>query len=224
MFMSPCSRLRKESAVTLLEVLVLVVVMVLIAGILLPPTGTRSKGKANRITCVNNLKNIGLAWRISSTDQGNEFPWHKSGTNGTMELLADPGSVWRHYRFISNELGSPRILVCPSDQERRMATNFSAFGPGNLSYFLGLEGSEDTLESILGGDRNMTTNGMDVGPGLLRLGTNMNAGFSVKIHNSAGNVLLGDGSVQQVTSGRFQETVVNAAMASTNAINRLLVP
>ena len=40
----------------------------------------------------------------------------------------------------------------------------------------------------------------------------------------AGNVLLGDGSVQQTTSGRFQETVVAAAAASTNTINRLLLP
>ena len=140
------------------------------------------------------------------------------------ELLADPGSVWRHYRFISNELGSSRILVCPSDKERRMAPDFSAFGPENLSYFLGLEGDETIPESILGGDRNLTTNGVDVGPGQLRLGTNINAGFSGKIHNQAGNLLLGDGSVQQVTSGRFQETVITAAVASTNATNRLLIP
>jgi type II secretory pathway pseudopilin PulG len=221
--MKPRSPRRKVSAVTLLEVLVLVAVMALIAGILLPALQSESV-KAPRISCVNNLKNVGLAYRIFTTDNGGQRPWQLSGTNGTKDTLADPGSAWRHFQFISNELSSSRILVCPSDKERRVATDFSGFGPENLSYFLGLEGDENIPESILGGDRNLTTNGADVGPGLLLLGTNQNAGFSKKIHKYAGNVLLGDGSVQQTTSGRFQEAVVAAAVTSTNAVNRLLIP
>ena len=221
--MSLRSRRRVENAVTLLEVLVLVVVLVLIAGVVLPALD-RPTGKAPRISCVNNLKNVGLAFRIFTTDNGGQWPWQMSGTNGTKELLADPGSGWQHFRFISNELSSPRILQCPSDSKRSTASSFTNFGPANLSYFLGLEADESIPQTILAGDRNLTTNGVDVGPGLLRLGTNMNAGFSGKIHNSAGNVLLGDGSVQQTTSGRFQETVVAAAAASTNTINRLLLP
>ena len=65
---------------------------------------------------------------------------------------------------------------------------------------------------------------MDVKTGLLLLGTNQKAGFSGKIHKDLGNILLGDGSVQQLTSARFQEAVVEAATDSTNAINRLLIP
>ena len=35
--------------------------------------------------------------------------------------------------------------------------------------------------------------------------------YTGKIHNSAGNLLLGDGSVQQVTSGRMKEQLRDAA-------------
>ncbi len=223
MFMRPCSRLRKKSAVTLLEVLVLVVVMVLIAGVLLPAL-YRPTGKAPRISCVNNLKNVGLALRIFCTDNNGQFPWQLSGTNGTKDLLTDPGSGWQHFRFISNELSSTMLLVCPSDSGRKRSSSFTNFGPANLSYFLGLQANELIPEAIRSGDRNLTTNGVEVGPGQLLLGTNQNAGFSMKIHKYAGNVLLADGSVQQVTSARFQQTVVEAAVVSTNAINRLLIP
>ena len=220
MFMS--SQRRKENAVTLLEVLVVVAVTVLLAGILLPLS--ESEPKAPRISCVNNLKNVGLAFRIFSTDNAGQFPWQLSGTNGTKDFLANPSLGWKHFAFIANELSTPKIVQCPGDSERKMAPSFTNFSSANLSYFLGLQASEAVPETILSGDRNVTTNGMEVEPGLLRLGTNMNAGFSKKIHKNAGNVLLADGSVQQVTSGRFQETVVKAAMASTNAINRLLIP
>ncbi len=218
------SRRRKESAVTMLEVIVLVALMAIIAGMLLPTICRPSRASASRINCVNNLKNVGLAFRIFTTDHGGQWPWQLSGTNGTKDTLAEPGSGWRHFQFVSNELSSPRVLLCPSDKERRMATNFSTFGPNNLSYFLGLQADETRPQTILAGDRNVTTNGMDVGPGLLLLGTNQNAGFSKKIHHSAGNVLAGDGSVQQCTSSGFQDSVVDAVMASTNAINRLLIP
>ena len=212
-----------KKAFTLIELLVVIAIIAILAAMLLPALAA-AKAKAQKINCVNNLKNVGLAFRIFTTDHGGQWPWQLSGTNGTKDTLAEPGSGWRHFQFVSNELSSPRVLLCPSDKERRMATNFSTFGPNNLSYFLGLQADETRPQTILAGDRNVTTNGMDVGPGLLLLGTNQNAGFSKKIHHSAGNVLAGDGSVQQCTSSGFQDSVVDAVMASTNAINRLLIP
>lgn len=217
-----CRRCREE-AVTLIEVLVLLVVMAAMTMILLQPV-SRPKAKSSRIGCVNNLRNVGLALRVFSTDNGDQLPWQLAGTNGTKELLSGPNLASQHLAFISNRLSSTKLLVCPSDTERSVASSFSNFRPTNLSYFLGLVADERNPQGLLAGDRNLTTNGIDAGPGLLHLGTNMNAGFSVKIHLSAGNVLLADGSVQQVTSGRFQETVVSVAMASTNAINQLLIP
>jgi prepilin-type processing-associated H-X9-DG protein len=52
---------------------------------------------------------------------------------------------------------------------------------------------------------------------------NTRVGFTGNIHQNAGNFLLGDGSVQQVTSGRAREQVRDAAMA-TDASQELIFP
>ncbi len=215
---------RNERAITLVEVLLVVAVVVILAGLVVPGL-VLAKAKANRITCVSHLKCVGLAFRIFSTDNRGDFPWRLSGTNGTKDILSDPTAGWRHFQFVSNELSTPLILSCPSDRKRSRVSSFASFGPGNLSYFLGLLAEESEPQTILCGDRNLTTNGMTIGSGLLLLlPTNQNAGFSKAIHQNAGNLLLGDGSVQQVTSSRFQDAVYDAAKASANAINRLLIP
>jgi len=97
----------------LLEVIVLVAVMAVVAAMLLPPV-SRSKVYSGRIACVNNLKNVGLADRIFSTDHDGNYPWMLGGTNGTKDFLDDPTQLWRHFAIVSNELSTPKILVCPS--------------------------------------------------------------------------------------------------------------
>jgi prepilin-type processing-associated H-X9-DG protein len=46
-----------------------------------------------------------------------------------------------------------------------------------------------------------------------------NFGFTGRTHDSAGNILLGDGSVQQVTSARFREAIRDEAASTGNAIS-----
>lgn len=224
MVMEVCSRRRKESAVTLLEVLVVVTVLVLLVGMLSPFRHSGSRPKFDRIKCANNLKNIGLAFGIFCSDNAGQFPWKISGTTGTKDLLVDPSLGWQHFSIISNELSTPIILLCPADHERRLAGNFASFGPSNLSYFLGVSAALTIPQSILAGDRNLTTNGVEVGPGLLQLSSKMNAGLSAKIHVNAGHVLIADGSVQYVTGGRLQKAIASAAAATTNAGTQLLIP
>ncbi len=216
-------RPRTDAALTLLEVMLVIACIVVFVGMLVP--AFTHKPQHHRSTCVNNLKNIGLAFRIFSTDNDGKYPRDvPASSGGSAEFPLDVSNAWKQFAVLSNELSTPKILICSEDSERLIAANFASFGNANLSYFLGLEATEEVPQSILGGDRNVTTNGVEVEPGLLRLGTNHNTGFSKKIHKDAGNILLGDGSVQQVTSLRFREAVVAAAASSNNGVNRLLIP
>jgi prepilin-type processing-associated H-X9-DG protein len=216
-------RQRNEVAITLLEVIVTIVVVVLFAVLVLPAI-VRRLNRSSKTNCVNNLKNVGLAFRVWSTDNGGSVPWTvTTNQGGTAEVIQDAEHLWMQFVVISNELSTPKILHCPNDSERIPATNFTKLANTNLSYFVGLGATEDNPKSILSGDRNWMTSRVPVLPGQLVLSTNVNFGFSKKIHQTGGNILMGDGSVQQVSSSYLQ-SVVNAAVLSTNAVNRLLIP
>jgi len=65
-------------------------------------------------------------------------------------------------------LVTPKFLVCPADK-RKPATNFPSLTIQNVSYFLGLDADESRPQMTLAGDRNLTTNGVPVGPGLVEI-------------------------------------------------------
>lgn len=163
--------------------------------------------------------------------------------------------MWSNYVAMANELGqNPRILLCPAD-ERAVLTNFSQAKDNSfISYFVGASGRDEYPDSLLGGDRNLA-------PGLepkddygyssrdnkgndVRLQTNSPVCWSLKMHSEgnvkgAGNILIGDGSVQQASSLRLREEVIAnggvvpkspaSGAAATNALRqppviRLLFP
>lgn len=217
---------------TILEVLVVLAIVVILGGMVIP-RHHRAPGQAKRIACVNNLKNVGLAIRLNA--EGTNFPMNlPASQGGTRELTGDVSQLWRHYLLLTNELTTPKLLWCPSDSQRKPAT---AWGPNpadrravvfasnqNLSYFLGLNAYETHPETILAGDRNLTTNGLALGPGRHVFAATTQFGFTKTMHNLAGNILLADGSVQQVTSGRLNEQFQSALTNSGLTTNVWLVP
>jgi len=95
-----------------------------------------------QISCVNNLKQIGLAFREWSLDNADRFPCNVStNTGGSMEFCVVGGDGFdrnaaRHFRVMSNELSTPKILVCPQDKARKPAADFANLQVGNVTYQL----------------------------------------------------------------------------------------
>ena len=207
----------QNHAVTLLELLVVLAVLAVAAAILLPDI-LRPR-PVMRINCVNNLKQIGLATRVWEGDNNDKYPPSVSVTNGgSMEYSTGPNE-WRHFQVMSNELSTPKVLICPRDTSRFFATNFTFMNNSNISFFFGVDASETNSMMFLSGDRNIT-NGTLVKNSMLELTTNRPSGWTSEIHNKVGNVALADASVQQVSVTGLRTTVANTGLAT----NRLQMP
>lgn len=173
------------------------------------------------INCVNNLKQCALATRVWEGDNNDKYPPQVSVTNGgSMELTTGP-NAWRTFQVMSNELCTPKVVICPIEEghSRFFATNFITFCNSNVSFFVGVDANETDPASILYGDHNIT-NGMPIRNGILMLTTNRPSGWTSDIHNKVGNLAFADGSVRQVTIDDLQTVVANSGMES----NRLQMP
>ena len=202
-------------AFTLIEGLVVVAVIVLLATVLFPRR-QHATFYAKRIGCVNNLKQIGLAFGVFATANTNVFPTQAPVSAGGSTSVSN---ALRHFQAVSSGLNTPALLVCPADT-RRPASGFAVLSNASISYFLGLDAKESDPQTFLAGDCNLMTNGVPVGSGLLDLTTNLTVGWTAQLHYNAGNVLFGDGHVDALSNNRLQECSLNSGIAT----NRLLIP
>lgn len=198
---------------TAVELIVSLAAIFLLLYLLVPRAGT--KAKAPRINCVSNLKQIGLAFRMWSNDHGERFPMAVSvtETNDGSSEFGLTGEVWKHFQIISNEIHTPKVFACPSDNRKR-ALDWSDFtGNRHLSYFVGLDADETKPQTILAGDRNVV-GGTESATGVITLKAGDRLEWTKTMHKHAGNVALADGSAQQLTSSalikQFQAALANS--------------
>ena len=209
---------------TIIEVLVCVVVLFVLVGLYLPTLAHRGT-KSNRITCASNLKQISLAFRMWSNDHGEKFPWEvtsKGNSDGTKEF-AMTGDVWRHFQAVSNELNSPKVLVCGKDEERTRIADFAAIDNSHLSYFIGLDANSSQPQTILSGDRNLAISNKLL-TGVVTLSTKTSLEWTTSIHNKNGNIALADGSASQASTYTLNPQLQAAFNSSTQSTLQFVFP
>lgn len=209
----------RQSGLTRIEVAAIIACVFLLGIFLLLPALAKAQQKAQRASCINNLMQIGIAFRTWGQDFSKHYPMDVPvSLGGTREWLAG-SNAFRHFVVMSNLFISPRPLICPSD-DRQAAVDFAHMSNQNLSYFVGLDADELRPNMWLAGDRNLVTNTVATVPGLVLITEEDNVAWSKTMHKGAGNIALSDGSVEDTTTADLREPTLEAG---TNLI-RLAVP
>ena len=172
---------QQKKAFTLIELLVVIAIIAILAAMLLPALAAAKK-KAQKISCVNNLKQVGLAFRIWEGDNGDKYPMAvDAGSGGASQYVGhgqtpavrlNPGMV---FMVMSNELSTPKVIYCPSDTYHSTNSDVFNYGgvvkctppvgnpalagpptqPGTVSYFINGDANETDPQIIMGGDENI---------------------------------------------------------------------
>ena len=214
-----CSRARRSRlAYTLIELLCSVAIIGLLAAMALPALD-KGYEKGKRLYCVNNLHQTGLAFLSFAHSHHDRFPMQVSTNDGgSFEFLRAASMMrgefyfsYRHFATLSNELMVPKVLRCPTDT-RRPASDFAALENENLSYFVAASPEFGSPNTPLAGDRNVAP----VYGSIAKVGGYRCLTWTEELHRFKGNVLYGDGHVDQL-NGIFSST--NSGLASVGDLH-----
>jgi prepilin-type N-terminal cleavage/methylation domain-containing protein len=177
-----------------------------------PPRILNLKSRSQEINCVNNLKQIGLAYRIWEGDHGDKYPMSVSTAKGGTMQFTTGADTFRHFQVMSNELWTPKVLICPSDT-RIAAANYVQLKNQNVSYFVGLDANDSNPQMLLSGDRNLAGPSKTVN-GILKLAPGDAANWTATMHVNQGNIGLADGSVQHYSNTGLRAMLKNSGDAT----------
>lgn len=135
-----CRRLH-AAGFTLIELLVVIAIIAILASLLLPGLG-RAKQTAKSAACINNYRQLHLAWRLYADDQDGRLPPNRAGGdfehgrtlaypswvagsmhNGDPADATDPKTMLSGIGNIGKYTQNPGIYKCPSDRSTALRTN-----------------------------------------------------------------------------------------------------
>jgi prepilin-type N-terminal cleavage/methylation domain-containing protein/prepilin-type processing-associated H-X9-DG protein len=122
-------QLTTDKSFTLIELLVVLGVISVLAGLLLPAF-SKAKEAGRATACLSNLRQIGIALQLYTQDNNNRLPIMRDrsfDTNGPPTNSLPSVEV-----VLTNQLGSVKVLKCPSDRRQIYEQTGSSYSWNSL--------------------------------------------------------------------------------------------
>src|ERR1039458_824520 len=118
------------------------------------------------------------------------YPMGVSVTHGGAKELVQAGNVVSVFQVMSNELSTPKVVVCPNDANAFYATNFGGLANSNISYFASVDVTNELNPKMLvSGDCNFEIGRKPIRSGLVLVSAKDSVGWSATRHEYGGNLL-----------------------------------
>lgn len=140
---------------TLIELLVVISVIAILASLLLPAL-SKAKGAAHKAYCINNQRQLNIAWLLYADDHGRMVPngYVESETLGLQKPWVSAGTHVERFMHTNSQLlinpsysafaqggyvGSANTYKCPADRKRTFfqGTNYMGVRSYSLNAFFG---------------------------------------------------------------------------------------
>lgn len=232
---------KRSTAFTLIEFIVVVGIIAVLAGIFMPRPPHRSRPGSKTVQCMNNLKQIGMSMELYSSDHVGLLPWQQFqvplDTNSARVVSSLNLPAWQYAaqlsKFVrgSNWSGIGREFRCPVDTERITAVdNQGVIGDAGLGYFIALNQTDENCDVIAMGDRNLSPGqGQPLYSSPNAKPVNVNTNTTVwgvtkgnRFHEADGILLFTDGHVEYLNV--MPMTLTRAVKAGGTNANRFLFP